>query len=319
LRYLFVHQHGSGDHRRVMHDDQVDVSVELASRLVGDQFRQWRGLPVRRVASVGTVHEIYRIGDHLAARFPLRLEEPSKVRARIEKEQHAAREFAGISPFPAPEPVAIGEPANGYPMPWTVQTWLPGEVATVADVASSSTVALDLATLVEALRAADTHGRRFAGDGRGGRLTDHDKWVEACFDRSESLVDVSTLRRLWGELRTLPGVGPDVMAHTDLVPGNVLVRHGRIAGVLDTGDFAAADRALDLVGGWHLLDPQPRSMLRERLGCDDTEWARGMAWALQQAIGLVWYYRDSNPVMSRIGRRTLDRIVAARADGPPTP
>jgi hypothetical protein len=28
-------------------------------------------------------------------------------------------------------------------------------------------------------------------------------------------------------------------------------------------------------------------------------------------MGLVWYYADSNPVMSRIGRRTLDRIMAS--------
>jgi hypothetical protein len=26
-------------------------------------------------------------------------------------------------------------------------------------------------------------------------------------------------------------------------------------------------------------------------------------------MGLVWYYVDSNPAMSGLGRRTLDRIV----------
>jgi hypothetical protein len=36
-----------------------------------------------------------------------------------------------------------------------------------------------------------------------------------------------------------------------------------------------------------------------------------MAWALQQAMGLVWYYLDSNPAMADIGRRTLDRIIAS--------
>jgi hypothetical protein len=30
-------------------------------------------------------------------------------------------------------------------------------------------------------------------------------------------------------------------------------------------------------------------------------------------MGLVWYYLDSNPTMSRWGRRTLDRIVDAWA------
>ena len=56
-------------------------------------------------------------------------------------------------------------------------------------------------------------------------------------------------------------------------------------------------------------------MLRADLGCDDLEWERGKAWAFQQAMGLVWYYVDSNPEMSRLGRRTLQRIMT----DPPSP
>jgi hypothetical protein len=56
-----------------------------------------------------------------------------------------------------------------------------------------------------------------------------------------------------------------------------------------------------------------RRALREALRCDDLEWARGAAWAFQQAMGTVWYYADSNPSMSLMGRRTLERILA---DGP---
>ena len=54
-------------------------------------------------------------------------------------------------------------------------------------------------------------------------------------------------------------------------------------------------------------------MLRDDLGCDDLEWEQGNAWAFQQAMGLVWYYAESNPAMSRLGRRTLQRILAKRA------
>jgi aminoglycoside phosphotransferase (APT) family kinase protein len=115
---------------------------------------------------------------------------------------------------------------------------------------------------------------------------------------------------VWAELRGLPPAGPDVMSHGDLTPGNVLVADGRLVGVLDGGGFAPADPALDLVSAWHLLDRAPRRRLREALGCGDVEWRRGMAWALQQAMGLVWYYVESNPTMSRWGRRTLDRLLA---------
>jgi aminoglycoside phosphotransferase (APT) family kinase protein len=104
------------------------------------------------------------------------------------------------------------------------------------------------------------------------------------------------------------------MTHGDLIPGNVLVAEGRLAGVLDTGGLGATDPALELVAAWHLLDDGPRAVLRDRLSCDDLEWQRGRAWAFAQAMGLVWNYRDTTPPMARTGRRTLERIVAAREE-----
>ncbi|WP_306367795.1 hypothetical protein [Nocardiopsis sp. CC223A] len=75
------------------------------------------------------------------------------------------------------------------------------------------------------------------------------------------------------------------------------------------GGLAAADPALDLVCVWHVLEEGPRAVFREASGVGDAEWERGRAWAFEQALGLVWYYRESNPPMSRIGRRTLRRIL----------
>ncbi len=71
-----------------------------------------------------------------------------------------------------------------------------------------------------------------------------------------------------------------------------------------------------MVAAWHLLEAQPRQTLRAVLQCDDLEWAKGAAWALQQAMGTVWYYADSNPPMSQMGRRTLTRIVADESLAP---
>lgn len=82
-------------------------------------------------------------------------------------------------------------------------------------------------------------------------------------------------------------------------------------GVLDTGGFGAADPALDLVGVWHLLDAAGRALVRDRLGCSTVQWLRGAAWAFQQSMGLVWYYQDTNPSMSSLGRRSLERLLAA--------
>jgi aminoglycoside phosphotransferase (APT) family kinase protein len=103
------------------------------------------------------------------------------------------------------------------------------------------------------------------------------------------------------------------MTHGDLIPGNVLVCDGRLVGVIDVGGLGPADPALDLVGVWHLLEAGPRQVLRDDLDCDDLEWERGKAWAFEQAMGAVWYYLESNPAMSLMGQRTLQRVMADTA------
>jgi aminoglycoside phosphotransferase (APT) family kinase protein len=293
-----------------MHPDQLTVALETVRDLVAAQFPAWRALPVREVASAGTVNALFRIGDRLVARFPLRAGDATQVRRSLQAEAAAARELLGRTRFPTPEPVALGEPAAGYPLPWSVQTWVRGTVASDADPGSSPGFAHDLAEFILGVRAIDLRGRVFSGPGRGGDLRQHDAWLETCFRRSAGLLDVARARRRWREFRDLPRTAPDVMTHGDLIPGNVLVAHGRLAGVIDVGGAGPADPALDLVSAWHLLDPGPRCTLRADLGCDDTEWARGQAWAFQQAMGAVWYYAQSNPAMSRMGRRTLARILA---------
>jgi aminoglycoside phosphotransferase (APT) family kinase protein len=298
-----------------MHANQLTVSLDTVRALVDRQFPQWRELPVAGIAEQGTVNAIFRIGDRLAARFPLQPDDVEARRRRLASEAEAARELAGGTRFPTPEPVAFGEPGLGYPLPWSVQTWLPGTVAVDEDPGASVGFAHDLADLIGDMRAIDTRGRTHGGTGRGGALRSHDEWLETCFRNSGRLLDVPRLRRLWAAMRELPrGTAEDVMSHGDLIPGNVLVRAGRLAGVLDVGDFGPADPALDLVSAWHLLDAGPRRVLRERLGCDDLECERGKAWAFAQSMGLVWYYVDTNPPMCRTGRRTLDRILA---DAPP--
>lgn len=292
-----------------MHAEQLLVTLPMVQRLVADQFPAWKRLPIHDLGTPGTVNALFRIGTELAARFPLQPMSVPAARRWLAAEAAAAHELYGRTPVPTPRPVAIGEPGHGYPLPWSVQTWLPGVTAVVDDVSTSTGFAGDLAGFVSAVRALDIRGRSFAGGGRGGDLRDHDAWVETCLARSEELFDVSRLRTLWAALRTLPRLDPDVMTHGDLIPGNVLVADGRLAGVLDVGGLKAADPALDLVGAWHLLEAGPRQLFRTSMGCDDLQWARGQAWALEQALGVAWYYRDSNPAMHTMGMTTVRRIL----------
>jgi aminoglycoside phosphotransferase (APT) family kinase protein len=299
-----------------MHAGQLTVRVETVRQMVMSQFPQWRSLTVRRVASRGTVNAIFRVGDQFTARFPLVPADVEATRHGLESEADAARSLLGRTRFPTPEPVALGEPGPEYPLPWSVQTWIPGTVATDADPGESFAFAHDMAEFINDMRAIDTGGRTFGGHGRGGDLLAHDEWMETCFRHSDRLLDVPRLRQIWRVMRDLPrGDTKDLMSHGDLIPSNVLVCARGLAGVLDVGGVGPADPALDLVSAWHLLEAGPRKVLREDLGCDDLAWARGWAWAFEQAMGLVWYYTDSNVGMSQTGRRTLARIMDDQPPG----
>ena len=292
-----------------MHPDQLVLSQELAAQLITDLLPGTDPATIRLLPTSATTSTVVRIGEDLAARFPLEPSDPDAARAALTAEHEAMAEFAAVCPLPAPEPVALGEPSAEFPMPWSVQTWVPGEVAEPVILEGSDAAADDLAALLLALRAAPTRDRRFQGPGRGGDLTVHEDWVRECLERSRDLLPVDILAARWERWRRLPRRDPDVMSHRDLIPANLLTAGGRLVGVLDAGGYGPADPALDLVGAWHLLDAERRTRLRERLGSSDLEWERGAAWAFVQAIGLVWYYEHTNRTMAELGRSTLRHLL----------
>jgi aminoglycoside phosphotransferase (APT) family kinase protein len=277
--------------------------------MIHDQFPQFRDQPIEPLRTVGTDNAIFRVGSGAAVRFPLRASDPEECAERLRDEAAAMTEFAQHAPVPTPRPIGLGRPTALYPMPWSMQTWIDGEIATPDGLAASTRFAHDIADLIVSLRAADKRGRFFDGQGRGGHLPDHDGWMDTCFKNSKDLLDVPRLRSMWARFRALPPSGQHVMSHKDLIPANLLARSERLIGVLDAGRFGPADPALDLVAAWHLFDSERREVVRHRLGSSEVEWQRGAAWAFQQAMGLVWYYDRSNPDMSALGRSTLGRLL----------
>lgn len=292
-----------------MHDEQLDVDLALARALIAEQFPAFADRPVLRLEAAGTDNTIIRVGDDLTARFPLRATSAKSLRL----ESSALAELAESTRTPSPVPKGIGDGSPAYPSSWSLQSWIPGTAADPVSTAASTTLAADLAALIADLRAVSTEAREFDGRGRGGTLTDHDGWMAHCFSRSAHLLNVPRATHLWERLRELPTSGPEVMSHRDLIPMNLLVRvvdgTNRLSGILDGGAFGPADPGLDLVVAWHLFDEPGREVIRRRLDVSACEWQRGAAWALQQAMGLVWYYEDSNPAMSSLGLTTVRRLL----------
>lgn len=291
-----------------MHADQVDLGVDTVRRLVADQFPRWRSLPVRPVASDGTVNALFRLGDETVLRFPLR--PGPDTRNELVREQENARLVAPYLPLEVPTPIALGEPGAGYPGAWAAYRWIPGTPAGLADGFDLDALARDLAGFVRAFHAVPTDGRRWDGTGRGGPLRERDDTVRQALAASTHLVDTDRLGEIWARcLDAAPHLGPDVRIHADLMPGNLLVRDGRLCAVLDLGTAGVGDPAVDLMPAWNLLPAAARETFRRELDVDDAAWQRGRGWALSQAISALPYYVDTNPGMAETARRTLAALL----------
>jgi aminoglycoside phosphotransferase (APT) family kinase protein len=106
--------------------------------------------------------------------------------------------------------------------------------------------------------------------------------------------------------------GPPSWLHGDLMPSNLLLSDGRLAGVLDFGCMGAGDPACDLIPGWNLFSGEAREVFRGASKVDAATWARGRGWALSVALVQLPYYWDGNPVIAQNARRTINEVLAER-------
>jgi aminoglycoside phosphotransferase (APT) family kinase protein len=107
-----------------MHDGEADIDAGLVRKLVAAQFPKLAGLAVTEFSSTGSVNAIYRLGDRLYARMP-RL--PRYVRA-LEREWQWLPTLAPGLTLQVPEPVALGRPADEYPLTWAVYRRVDGDL-----------------------------------------------------------------------------------------------------------------------------------------------------------------------------------------------
>ena len=292
-----------------MHADEIDTDVALVRRLLAGQFPQWADLAIEPVVSYGTDHDIYRLGDHLAARLP-RIGWATEQAA---KEAEWLPKLAPHLPLEVPVQLAMGKPAEGYPFEWSVYQWLPGENAngTIDDL---DRAAVDLAAFVSALRQVDaTAAHPRPPGGRGAPLAELDKVVRESITQLGDRVDGDAALLSWEEsLNASEWDGAEVWVHGDLLPGNLLVVDGRLSAVIDFGSLNVGDPACDLQPAWNVFAGDSRRRYRAELQVDDESWLRGRGWALYQAVSALPYYWDTNPGMVRQASHALAQVLADR-------
>ncbi|WP_243057473.1 aminoglycoside phosphotransferase family protein [Nocardioides sp. SR21] len=289
-----------------MHDDDVPTTAEQVARMVAQQHPQWSHLPVTPVSEFGTDHCLFHVGDELVARMP---------RVGWAADQ-AASDAAWLPvlaphlPVTVPAPVALGEPDDDYPFAWSVAPWLPGTTPT-ADNADPRALAADLGGFVRALHAVDaTDGPRKTGTDRGSPIRGLDEYVRRAIEECGDRIDTAAVTAAWEDCVAAPDwAGDPVWIHGDLMPGNLLVRDGRLSAVIDWGALGTGDPAPDLAPAWYTI-PSARRELREAVEYDDDTWRRARGWALGPALTGIPYYWDTVPAFAQRGQRTVAAVLA---------
>lgn len=128
--------------------DAHPVDEDLVRRLIAGRFPRWAGLAVERFPSGGTVNAMYRLGDAMVVRLPLG---PGGA-ADVLMEREWLPRLAPLLPTVIPEVLGAGEPAEGYPGPWSVYRWRAGENPEPETLSEPALLAKDLAEFVAAMR-----------------------------------------------------------------------------------------------------------------------------------------------------------------------
>jgi len=290
-----------------MHDDEVVTTTEQIHRLVRAQFPAWADLPVTPMPVGGTDHGLYRLGETMVVRLP-------RIAWAVDQVASDSRwlgELAPRLPLAVPVAVGVGVPGEGYPWPWLIVGWLAGENPRPGqwDLRQG---AVDLARFIVALESIDAgEGPRPVEGGRGAPLEQRDGQTRAAIRACGDRIDSAGVTAVWEDALAAPAWGgAPTWVHGDLSAGNLLVRDGRLSGVIDFGGLAVGDPAVDLMPAWSLFDSVTRPLFRACVGGDDATWRRGRGWAVSTAVIAIPYYWETYPGLVQESLRKLDEVLA---------
>lgn len=291
-----------------MHEDEVATSDEAVRRLLAVQFPEWAALSLRRLPPVGTDNQLFRLGDDLLVRMP-RIHWAAES---AEWEHEWLPRLAPYLPVEIPAPVGLGSPGEGFPWHWTVVPWLDGETPTV-DTFEPEEWATSLGVFVRACREVPGMDAPVKTEGRGAPLVSLDEWVRTWTARADSsLVSHGAVLAVWADALDAPAwEGEPCWFHGDLHEGNLLVRDGRLAAVIDWGAAGRGDPAIELNAMWGYLPDAVSDRYRDAVGLDEAAYRRARGFALAPAISGWTYYRDTNPRLSALALETVRRLIAS--------
>ncbi|MET9473522.1 aminoglycoside phosphotransferase family protein [Streptomyces sp. NPDC002917] len=290
-------------------DGRAGINAALVKRLITTQFPQWSRLPVVPVAVDGWDNRTYRLGDDMTVRLPT----AAGYAPAVDKECDWLPRLAPALPVAVPTVLAKGAPGAGYPYPWSVRGWLPGETASPERIDDMTQFATGLAGFILALQRCDPKGGPLAGAHsgyRGASPAHYDDETRRCITALSGRIDTVRATETWQAALEAQWRGTPVWFHGDIGGNNLLVTDGKLSAVIDFGTSGIGDPACDLVIAWTMLREESREAFRHRVGQDDGTWARARGWALWKSLLTLTQCSDPRDERVAIHLDVIDAVLA---------
>jgi len=288
-----------------------EVNEPLVRALIAEQFPQWAGLSVKAVSEGGWDNRTFLVGSELLARLP----SGADYEPQVHREQRWLPHLRALLPLEIPEPLALGQPGHGFPWVWSVYRWIPGATSSSSPPTDKRQFAVDLAAFLSALHRVPAEDGPAPGEEnffRGGDLVVYDQQFQQAVASTASKVDTAAALAVWKAALASSWSGPPVWVHGDISLGNLLVRQGRLAAVIDFGQLCAGDPACDLAIAWTYFRGEDRNTFLHRLAVDPGTQARGCAWALWKAVIVAAGLAQTNAGEGQVAWQTIDEILASQ-------
>ncbi|MES2215573.1 MAG: aminoglycoside phosphotransferase family protein [Pseudomonadota bacterium] len=286
------------------------ITPALACKLIANQFPEFAYLEIQPVKLQGHDNRTFRLGDNMLIRMP----SAESYALKVPKEQELLPKLASHLTVDIPSPIKIGSPSDDYPFSFSIYKWLDGESANSfkLDESSLANVALDLAKFLKELQSIDTSFGPTPGQHnwyRGDHVSVYDKDARQQIAELSDIIDSTQALNLWERACSTKWSKSPVWIHGDFAYGNILIKDGRLSGVIDFGGTGIGDPACDLVIAWTFLKGKSREIFINAMDLDDDAWLRAKAWSLWKASWELCHAEDKNSIKYLKSKRVIEEVL----------
>ena len=293
-----------------MSDKSIMPTLDLARKLIAEQFPEYASLPIVDVEKQGHDNLTYRLGDDMLIHMPT----AAGYALKVPKEQELLPQLAKRLSIRIPAPIKMGKPSADYPYPFSIYKWLSGKsinLLTLTDKEKEQ-LTFDLSKFLKELQSiSDIEGPEPGQHNwwRGDHVSVYDKGAREQIAELAEIIDVTRALALWDKACATKWDKQPIWIHGDFAIGNILMDSGKLSAVIDFGGVAVGEPACDLVIAWTYLSGKAREIFISEMNMDPDTWLRARAWALWKATFELCQITDKNSPEAQVQKRIIDEVM----------